>query len=223
MSSFIHSLFMLMGVKLSLNCSHLWAFSHPPYDIWIWSHGGMIVTWEKRRTQTKTCPNATLSTHIPHGLIDVWTQTSTVRERWLTAWAMAWPLHVLTRVQTTTWQDPHKACLFIQIILFSCLITNIQREWNDLILNNLDHLIHTTLCELAGKNFIHFFLQKIASLAIQIYCTNHVKYSAFPVAPLILYCMLHMLLILEDDGAKAFPSVFSVHKWDVCNTWFIFS
>jgi hypothetical protein len=57
----------------------------------------MKFTGKNRSTRGKTCPNATLSTTIPHGLNGDRTRASAVRGQLLTAWAMARPDHTVTR------------------------------------------------------------------------------------------------------------------------------
>jgi hypothetical protein len=42
------------------------ALVHPPDDIQVWNHGGMILTGENGRTRRKTCPSVTMSTHKCH-------------------------------------------------------------------------------------------------------------------------------------------------------------
>jgi hypothetical protein len=49
------------------------------------THGGMILTGEKRRTRRKTCPSATLSTINPTGLTWTRSQAAAVTGRRLTA------------------------------------------------------------------------------------------------------------------------------------------
>jgi hypothetical protein len=53
-----------------------------------------LVEWElagETEVLRETCPNATLSTQIPHDQTRAWTWTTVVGSRRLTAWAMAWP------------------------------------------------------------------------------------------------------------------------------------
>jgi hypothetical protein len=50
------------GETMSLNCGHKWVYCSSTRYITMESHGGMILTGEKRRTRIKTCPSATFST-----------------------------------------------------------------------------------------------------------------------------------------------------------------
>jgi hypothetical protein len=55
------------------------------------SHGEIILTGKNRPTRRKTCPSATLSTTNPTWNDPARTWAFEVRDRWLTAWAMARP------------------------------------------------------------------------------------------------------------------------------------
>jgi hypothetical protein len=60
-----------LGETMSLNCGHQLAYClSPRYYVGI--HGGMILRGKNRRTRTKTCPSATLSTTYP-----TWTDPGT--------------------------------------------------------------------------------------------------------------------------------------------------
>jgi hypothetical protein len=81
------------GETLFLHCSHQWPIVHPPDDILVWSHSGMIFTGKNRRNQRKPCPMPFCPPQIPHGLTRAWTWASTVRGQQLTTWPMVWPSH----------------------------------------------------------------------------------------------------------------------------------
>jgi hypothetical protein len=51
----------------------------PPNYIWVWGHGGMILTWENRRTRRKTCTSVICLPQIPLELTRARTQTSAMR------------------------------------------------------------------------------------------------------------------------------------------------
>jgi hypothetical protein len=54
------------GETISPNCGRQRPIVHPECDIWLWSHGGITLTGEKRWTRRETCPSATLSTTNPN-------------------------------------------------------------------------------------------------------------------------------------------------------------
>jgi hypothetical protein len=60
------------------------------------AHDEMILTGENRRTGRKPCPSATLSTTNPTGLTRARTLAAAVRDRRITAWAMARPKLTVT-------------------------------------------------------------------------------------------------------------------------------
>jgi hypothetical protein len=62
-----------------------------PTDRGVVSTGGKIVTCETRSTRRKTCPSATLSTQIPHGMAWIWTRSCLSRGSQWPAWAMTRP------------------------------------------------------------------------------------------------------------------------------------
>jgi hypothetical protein len=59
-------------------------------------------------TWRQTCPSATSSTTIPHGLIRAWTRVSEVRGRRLTAWATALP------TEATLLSQPYTCFSYVQ-------------------------------------------------------------------------------------------------------------
>jgi hypothetical protein len=62
-----------------------------------WSTSGMKLTGRNRQLGENPVPVPLCPPQIPHGLTRDRTRASAVRGRRLTAWAMAWPLIVLTQ------------------------------------------------------------------------------------------------------------------------------
>jgi hypothetical protein len=73
----------------------------PPNDTWV----NMEQRWNDIDGKTeelggKPVPVLLCPSQIPHGLPWVRTLASTVRSRWLTAWAMAWPIYLGSEINS---------------------------------------------------------------------------------------------------------------------------
>jgi hypothetical protein len=78
------------GEAVSLNCGNQRAYCSSPDDIWVQSHGGLILTKEKpKNSGEKPVPMPLCPPQVPHGLTHARTRASAVRGRRLTTWAMA--------------------------------------------------------------------------------------------------------------------------------------
>jgi hypothetical protein len=80
--------------------------------------GGMGIGRRNRSTQRKPAPVPLCPPQIPHDLTWDWTRAATVGSQRLTAWAMAWPKHLLTVRYVPEYLYMNSNSCFVCIVTF---------------------------------------------------------------------------------------------------------